>query len=712
MVYKLTYGNSSSVVESNAVVNPSIAKSIDQTKLNMLFEDISLKNHNGILILKRKVKKGYYFGLGDKMGPLNRYGKKYVFWNTDNNIHHPSADPLYKSFPFFIYISEDLSQIYGVFTDHPGWMELDLDSNNSGLISFKIQSDGFIQYILTGNDVKDILNQYLNLTGQNIAFPVYALGYQHSRWGYAKEILKVAKTFREKNIPCDVLYLDIDYMDNHKVFTWNKGIFSNPKNTIHELHEKGFKISIILDPGVKVEKGYQIFEEGKNKYFIKTNDGKDFEGSVWPGKVRFPDFMNSEVRDWWSKKVIEQMEKIGIDGFWNDMNEPSIFATEKDLEKAAESLKKLKLEEGIQVAIKLSEIGEIGKRDHANEMVHLDGTPNWKVKNLYGFNMIRSSSEKIQSQNKRPFLITRSAYSGVQRYGGVWTGDNHSWWEHIFQEIIRLISLSLVGVFYSGADVGGFRGDTNPELLIRFTQFGVFMPMFRNHSEIITKRQNPWSFGKEVEDKIRKAINLRYKLLPYIYTSYMLGILNNEPLIKPLFYHFISKEALNIEDEFLFGNQLLVAPIYRPRCSKRVVWLPKKSINLLSGEIFEAGWHLVDVDLDYIPAFQFIESAIPFFEPQPYINYKNVDKVYWKVFVNEKAEGYFYEDDGITLNYINKNFNLKKVSITKDCIKVETLEKGFQTKYREWIFDIIHENGKTERIKINVGPNDNFSINN
>lgn len=503
MIYKITYGVPD--VSSEAIVNEKKVKVVFLEFLNKIFDGYSFeKLDGGFLELKisLKEKTGYYFGFGDKVGPFNRKGRKYVFWNTDDFTHHPGADPLYKSFPFFIYITKNFK--FGVFTDYPGFMEIDLDSEGIGEISFRIKGEGFNQYIILEDNVKRILKNYLYLTGKNVAFPFWSFGYQQSRWSYftQDEVLKVAEEFRERGIPCDVIWLDIDYMDKYKVFTWSQENFPNHREMLKKLHDMGFKVSAILDPGVKVEKGYDVFEEAKEKYFLRDKTGKDFEGAVWPGRVRFPDFSERKVRSWWGKKV-KKLFDGGIDGFWNDMNEIAIFASEKDLENVSEKLKCLKLEDGIKVAGALGEIGEIKKKGRGDEIIHLSGKEHYKLKNIYGFNMIRATFGGFP-KNKRKLLITRSAYSGVQRYGGVWTGDNHSWWEHILLEMQRINSLSLVGVFNTGFDVGGFGGNVSPELMIRFMQLGLFMPLFRNHSAIGTRRQEPWSFAKEYEDVMKK----------------------------------------------------------------------------------------------------------------------------------------------------------------------------------------------------------------
>ncbi len=720
MIYKVVYGTPD--VESEATeknVRTNLLKSEELSKISPLAtffesEELTRTTQEGkpLLVLKRKHRiDGFFYGFGDKVGALDRKGRHYVFWNTDNFTHYPSADPLYKSIPFYVFSSVDAKHWYGCFTDYPGWIEIDLDSNGNRELVFKLLGGGFTQYIITGRNVKEIIRQYLNLTGRNIAFPVWAFGYQQSRWSYftEDEVLNVARNFRERGIPCDVIYLDIDYMDNYKVFTWNPNGFKNYKKTIEKLHQEGFKVVAILDPGVKVEEGYIIFEEGKNKYFLKDarKPEQDFEGAVWPGRVRFPDFREPEVRKWWASHVRDFLAD-GIDGFWNDMNEISIFATERDLAEARELLKKLKLEDGIKVAETLGSIGEIGRRGHGDDIQHLDGTPHWKVKNVYGYNMQRAVAEMLENEERRPFLISRSAYAGIQKYGGVWTGDNHSWWEHILQEIVRLNSLSLCGIFYSGCDVGGFGGDVNAELLVRFMQFGAFTPMFRNHSAIGTRRQEPWQFNTETEKLLKDTIKLRYELLPYIYTQYMLGVLKNIPLMRPMFYDFSSAEALRIEDQYMFGDSLLIAPVFRPNTLKRLVWFPKSARHLTLGTIVRKGWRVIDTPIEHPVAFQLSNTAIPTTEPNDYVDMKKIERITWKVFLRSKAVGYLYEDDGISTGYKQGAYNLKKVVVVKDRIEIKDVHNGYNVPTREWMFDIITE--KRERKIVRVVINDGNDV--
>jgi alpha-glucosidase len=699
LIYKLIYGNPD--VDSEAVIKEKRVKILPKSekyKIENIFEDISLKKEGEFLVLEKKIEEGMIFGFGDKVGQFNRRGKQYIFWNTDNFTHHPGSEPLYKSFPFFIFVNENKK--YGIFTDYPGYMEIDLDSEGRNIITFKIRGEGFTQYVILEEKIDKLLKSYLYLTGKNVAFPFWSLGYQQSRWSYfsKEEVLNLAKTFREKQIPCDVIWLDIDYMDSFKLFTWNKEKFSDHKEMLEELHKMGFKVSAILDPGVKVEEGYRVFEEAKDRYFLKDNMGKDFEGAVWPGRVRFPDFTSKNVRKWWSQKVREFV-KDGIDGIWNDMNEIAIFGTDEDIAHAKEKLENLKLEDGIGVAGAFGEIGSIPRKDRGNEIVHLNGKKHYKLRNVYGFNMIRATQEGFP-KNYRNINITRAAYSGVQRFGGVWTGDNHSWWEHILLEIQRIMSLSLVGVFNTGFDVGGFGGNTSAELMVRFMQLGSFMPLFRNHSAIGTRRQEPWTFDKKYEKILKKIIEYRYRLIPYLYSEYMIGILKDIPLIAPLFLHFEKdKKTYQIDDQFMVGRSIIVAPIYKPGAKSRLVYLPKRSYDLNNNKFLNKGWHEVNATLEEIPHFALDGSIILTQESKQYLENSYEEEIIGKIFAySGKAIGYFYEDDGKTNNYKKGMYNLYKFIYKHGELKIKKIREGYKHKKRNFSFEIFT---KTSIEKIN-----------
>ena len=677
----------------------------------ILQEDISITKDGEYFCLETKMWKGNIFGLGDKMGSMNRKQRKFIFFNADDPVHTPTADPLYKSIPFFIVLDRKIS--FGIFFNYTGYMEMDFDNEGKGVFVLKVRGSGVVEYFIFGPSVRKVVEEFLNLTGKNFSPPIWAFGYHQSRWGYtdSNTVMEIAKEFRRKNIPCDGIFLDLEYMDSFKNFTWDKENFMNFPDFVKELHNMGFKVIPIVDAGVKVEDGYKIFEEGKeNGYFLKTKNGKDFEGAVWPGKTRFPDFIVENVRKWWGEKYADFVEETNVDGFWNDMNEPTIFATQKELDEMKERINNINLDDGWLIPLTLVSLSDIMKRQREEEIVHINGLQHWEVRNIYGMLMTNACWNGLKKRfpNRRFLVLSRSAYPGIQKYGGVWTGDNHSWWEHILQEMINIQNLSICGIFFCGFDVGGFGGDVTPDLLVRFYQLGAFTPFFRNHSAIGTKRQEPWVFGEYYENLIRETIELRYSLIPYIYSSYMIGVMKNEPLVRPLFFEFQDDPVTHtIEDEYMFGSSILVAPVYRIGQEKRTVYLPKvKWLYIPTGEIMEPGWRVVDAPLEVIPFFQKEDTIIVKMDPQNFMFEKDVERLYFHVFLNEKAEIELYEDDGISFSFEKENFSLRKVLVTKDKIEIESIGGGYRPPVREWVFKIVEVRGKLKEISIMVSDQD------
>ncbi len=687
-------------------------KFILKFKGRILQEDVSIAREGEYFCLTMKMWKGRIFGLGDKMGPMDRKQRKYIFFNADDPIHTPTTDPLYKSIPFFVVLYRNLS--FGVFFNHTGYMEMDFDSEGKGLFKIKVRGKGLVEYFIFGPSVKEVIKEFVNLTGKNLPAPIWAFGYHQSRWGYTDKntVMEVARKFREKGIPCDGIFLDLEHMDSFKNFTWDEENFKEFPEFVKELHDMGFKVIPIVDAGVKAEKGYEIFDEGeKNGYFLKGKNGEDFEGAVWPGRTRFPDFVRSAVRDWWGERYADFVKRTNVDGFWNDMNEPTIFVTQEELNEMRGRMASMDLDDGWLIPLTLLSFSNVFKGQRGEEIYHRsdegENVPHWELRNVYGMLMTRACWEGLKKRfpNRRFLVLSRSAYPGIQKYGGVWTGDNHSWWEHILQEMINIQSLSICGIFFCGFDVGGFGGDVTPELLVRFYQLGAFTPFFRNHSAIGTKRQEPWVFGEYYENVIKDVINLRYTLTPYIYSSYMIGLMRNEPLIRPLFFEFQDDPITHsIEDEYMFGPSILVAPVYRFGQEKRVVYLPKvKWLYIPTGEILEPGWQVVDSPLEVIPYFQREDSIIVRMDPQNFIFEKDVERLYFEVFLNKRVEMDLYEDDGESFLFEEGLFSLRKIVVTNDEIEVESSKGGYKPPVREWIFRILEVRGKVREISILVG---------
>lgn len=428
-----------------------------------------------VFIPKKMKDNMYFYGFGEKTGHLNKKWCHYVNWNTDNpDPHCETYEKLYKSIPFFITLKDE--KAFGIFFDNTFETHFDLGKENSNYYYFASIDGNFDYYFIYGPSIKNVIKGYTDLTGKTPIPQIWTLGYQQCKWAYspAENVKDLANKFRQKDIPCDVIYLDIEYMDDFRVFTWDKDKFKNPKKMIDNLKSDGFKVITIIDPGIKVDKGYNIYDEGlKNGYFATDKDGIVYTNWVWPGKSVFPDFMNSNVRKWWSKNQ-KIMLDYGVAGIWNDMNEPASFNG------------------ALPDDIQFNEDGRI--------VFHKE------IHNIYAHMMNKATYYGIKEfTNKRPFVVTRACYSGTQKYSTVWTGDNQSTWEHLRMSIPMLMNLGISGFSFCGTDVGGFGYDTTSELLSRWVQVGAFTPLFRNHTTIYSRDQEPWAFDKLTEED-RKSV--------------------------------------------------------------------------------------------------------------------------------------------------------------------------------------------------------------
>jgi alpha-glucosidase len=489
-----------------------------------------------------------YFGCGERTAGLEKTGTRQIFWNVDPpDGHTASFNNLYTSIPFVLCLHE--GRAHGVFYDHPGRVELDLAKTDPDRVVVEAADDLAVSVIL-GPTPADVLDRYTALTGRTPMPPLWALGNQQSRWSYmtADEVREVAAGFRERSIPCDVLYLDIDHMDGYRVFTWDGERFPDPAGLIAELRSDGFRVVTITDPGVKVDESYPLYVEGRERgFFCLTRDGEEFQNVVWPGVCAFPDFTNPAVREWWGSQH-EALLDAGVAGVWCDMNEPALFvpwhATMPD-----------------------DVVHPGGGRARLHSEVH----------NAYGSYMAQAAREGLARlrPDARPFVISRAGYAGLQAHALQWTGDNSSWWEHLWMSMPQLQNLGLSGIAWAGVDVGGFFGDCDGELLARWTEFGAFQPFCRNHSSVDTARQEPWAFGEPWESVCRDMLGLRMQLLPYLYTAFEECHRTGAPVLRPLlFEHPDDPVTYTADDQFLFGSALLVAPITRPGIEHRHVYLP------------------------------------------------------------------------------------------------------------------------------------------
>ncbi|KJR43982.1 family 31 glycosyl hydrolase, alpha-glucosidase [Candidatus Magnetoovum chiemensis] len=627
------------------------------------------------------------YGLGETVGPFNKRGKIYRLYASDDPCHTPDKEFLYSSHPFLII--EGKSNTFGIFIDYPSQLIFDIGFTVSDTLEItipaptvkteKANSTALDIYIFDSADKLAIVKEYLLLTGTPYIVPKWAFGYQQSRWSYpdAKTILDVANKFRQLKIPCDAIYMDIDYMDNFKVFTIDDNKFPDFKSFVNRLKSMGFKLIPIIDPGVKIEKGYKVYEEGiKSGCFCVNEKGQNFEAAVWPGLTHFPDFLRKDVRLWWSK-LYEILISCDIEGVWNDMNEPSIFYTQEAIDEIYNMLETMKKTGNFDKWTLTNKAAHISnRREYYQEFCHIDDKGNKinhdNIHNLYGFYMTLAAADgfKTLMPKKRYFLLTRSCYSGAHRFTALWTGDNHSWWEHMLSHIQMVMSLNLSGFFYTGADICGFGGNASEELAIRWMQLGIFTPLYRNHSAYGSRHQEPWAFSDRATDIFRNIIRLRYALIPYSYSEFMHCVKELLPFVTPLMFLY---DVHDIEDQFMYGRSLMAAPIHSPNACGRYVYLPKHKWLLWRAssfenrimKVYEPGVYYINADISEIPVFIKENALIALTAPSLYVTEKDTDTIIITGLVSSEASFTYYEDDGITYDYEKGIFSTVSITVIK-----------------------------------------------
>jgi len=573
------------------------------------------------------------YGLGEKTGPLNKRGLAWTMWNTDTS-YGPSTDPIYQSIPFFLAAKD--ANFHGIFLDNPWRSSFDFDKESRDTLSFGAEGGELNYYVLAGPTAKDVLQRYTDLTGRLELPPLWSLGYQQCRYSYYPEsrVREIAKTFREKKIPCDVLYLDIDYMDGFRCFTWNPKWFPNPKKLTDDLHADGFHVVTIVDPGIKHEPGYAVFDSGtRQNAWLTKPDGDPYVGRVWPGDSVFPDFTNPTVRDWWADLFPQFITNSGVDGIWNDMNEPANFALPTHT---------------VPLDIRFNNEGELASHRAAH--------------NVYGMQMHRATRDGLlrARPGQRTFTLTRATYAGGQRFGASWTGDNASTWEHLRLSISMTLGMGLSGLPFVGPDIGGFNGGASPELYARWIQVGALLPYCRTHTSWTSPDQEPWSFGPKVEKIARDSIRRRYELLPHIYTLMEESTRTGVPIVRPVWMEFPAWH--NDWDEgsiFLLGCELLVMPTLHSEARDRTVWLPPGVwFDLASGNIHAAGQPVpVSGALDHLPLFTRAGAIIPMQSPIQHTAEKPNDPLIIDVWPSSgESTGMLYEDDGASYKFQKGEF--------------------------------------------------------
>ncbi len=603
--------------------------------------------------------KDIVYGLGEQVRGINKRGWIYTSCNADDPHHQEDTKSLYGSHNFLLVSGKEL---FGVFFDYAGKITFDVGYTKRDTLWISPEDASLDVYVITGESEKDIVKQFRKLIGRSYIAPKWAFGYGQSRWGYkdAKDVRQVAVEYRKRNIPLDSIYMDIDYMERYKDFTIDEEEFPEFEAFCAEMKEQGIHLVPIIDAGVKIEEGYDVYEEGvKKDYFCKDAEGKDFVGAVWPGRVHFPDFLKPETRKWFGEKYKFLLDK-GIDGFWNDMNEPAIFYTEERLASVMERIGKLS-KENLDVNSYFEFTGlvagignNVGDYEIFFHDMNGEKVPHSKVHNLYGYNMTKAAGEAFEklSPDKRILMFSRSSYIGAHRYGGIWQGDNKSWWSHLLMNLQMMPSLNMAGFLYTGADVGGFGSDTTEDLMLRWLQLAVFTPLMRNHSSRGTREQELYRFDNC--DTCKKMIEIRYGLIPYLYSEYMKAVLSDEMMFRPLGFDFPEDEAAREEeDQLLLGNELMIAPVYTQNATGRYVYLPEemmlvrmRSLTDYDTEILAAGHHYVKAELNELVFFIRKGKAIPVGAAA--MNTERLDAATLKMIGYDGAEYELYEDDGYT----------------------------------------------------------------
>ncbi len=636
-----------------------------------LENDLDIMFENGKCNIKIELApKDAVYGLGGNLGGINKRGRRYESYCTDEPHHTEDKIKLYSAHNFFIVSGAETK---GYFIDFPSRIRYDVGFYDANNINIEICGQDFYLYIIEGETLQEITSKFLRIIGRAYIPPKWGFGYFQSRWGYRNkdEVMQVYNSFKDNNIPIDGIYLDLDYMENFKDFSLSEERFSNFKEFVNELKDEGLYLVPIIDAGVKVEEGYDIYEEGiKGNHFCKDKEGKPYVSGVWPGKVHFPDFLKEDTQLWFGSKY-KFLTDFGIEGVWNDMNEPAIFYDEKALNEAIDAAIEAKgknLEVYSFFGLKDKFCYLANKDEYYQSFYHeVDGklVSNEEVHNLYGYYMTKSANLGLTSLlgNKRFVLISRASSIGMHRYGGIWTGDNSSWWPHLDLNIKMMPSLNMCGFFYTGADTGGFGSNCNGELLIRWLQFSVFTPLLRNHSAIGCNNQEPYSFGSEVMEVSRKIIESRYRLIPYIYSEYMKAVNNYKLMFKPLSFEYDGDLAKETEDQLLLGNEIMIAPVYKANHKGRLVYLPEDMAEISFYEedvilqVKNGGIQYLEYELDDFKFYLRKNSMLPYVKPS--INVKNLEQSNLEIiaYVDEKAQYELYDDDGISYDFEKgKNF--------------------------------------------------------
>ena len=608
----------------------------------------------------------HFYGLGERTSGLDHQGGAFETWNSDPQTYEVGQDPVYLCIPFLLGLHSGGEQGYGILFDNTYRGRFDLGSYDPEVASFGARRGSLRYTFIYGPALTDVVACYTELTGRQAFPPLWALGYQQSRWSYYPEarVRRLAADFRETyGVPCDAIHLDIGAMDGHRCFTWDRERFPDPAGMIADLHDQGFKVVVIVDAGIKIDPDYAVYQSGlEADVFCTLPNGQRVVGPVWPGNCVFPDFTAPRVRAWW-RDLCRTLTEVGIDGIWNDMNEPAIFGPEGTTmpEVAAHDLE-----------------GLVG--DHA------------EGHNVYGMEMARATAEAVARlrPNERPFVITRAGWAGVQRYAASWTADNRATWEHLWLTIPMVANLGLSGLAFSGPDTGGFFGHPSAELFTRWLQMSAFLPFFRAHTYLEDPDQEPWSWGEPTLSINRDWIERRYRLLPYLYTAVWQCARTGVPMVRPLVLAFQDDPSTHdLDDQFLCGDDLLVAPVLEEGATSRSVYVPNGTwYDVWSDERMTGPTRVaVKAPLERIPVFVRAGAVVPTGPTMRYVGERRCDPLTLHVYPPDGSEeqmSLLYEDDGRTYAFREGEYLLTRfwLRVVRDSGMRLELRRETEGRYR------------------------------
>ncbi len=602
------------------------------------------------------------FGLGENVRGINKRGHLFRAWNSDDFSHTENKAGIYASHNLLLFSGKD--KLFGVYFDDPGAVTFDLGYTQQDSVRITSENGDLSVYIIEADSLTAICKEFRGLIGRSYLPPKWAFGYIQSRWGYStdEEVREIVKGHRDRHIPLDGVCMDIDYMEDYKDFTWDKKKFPDLRGFNDDMRKEHIRLIPIIDAGVKQQDGYDTCEEGLEKgYFVKKADGKPFVGAVWPGRSYFPDFLREDVRQWFGDEYRKLLEQ-GVEGFWNDMNEPALFYSEESLADAfqvADELRHENLDIRSAFALKdafanLSNNMEDYKRFY--HQVEGKNVRHDKVHNLYGACMTQAAAEGFRryDASKRFLMFSRASFIGAHRYGGVWQGDNNAWWAHLKMNLQMMPSLNMCGFLYTGADLGGFGCNTTEDLLLRWLQLGVFTPLMRNHAAQGTRDQEAFRFSNWAD--MRNIITVRYALLPYLYSEFMKAALQDDMLFRPLAFDYPDDDTARwVEDQVMLGADCMIAPVYEQNARGRHVYLPEDMlmVRFRSAEDYdltpmEAGHYWIELDTTEMPLFIRRGHVIPLAKPAEYV--EGIDESDMKLlgWVDKDVSITLYSDDGYT----------------------------------------------------------------